>query len=672
MLQKMKLGYKLIGSFVIVAVITLVVGFLGWNGARTMNRHINDIGSIRLPAVQNLLLIKFGFEQLRTAQRTLLNPSLSSEERQRQFANIDKARACYQDAWKQFEILPRNDDEEQLWRAFVPAVANWKTENDRFFEAVQRLEKTDITNPVDLRKNLAMFRGDHCKVLGSTAEAILHGDLFEGGEDHSTCNFGRWSKTFQSDNSVLSSTMREIDGYHSDFHKGVREIKQMVKAGNVTGASRRYKELKIDAEKTFVDFDKMLAEAEKAEQLYRTMDDLAMNACQEKRKVAIGYLEKIVEDNLNGTAISKTKARNDARFTIVLAVIGMFVGTLFSLALGIFLSTSISRILQNIIRGLTEGSHQVASASEQLSSSSQQLSEGATEQASSLEEVSSSLEEMASMTKNNADNAREANGVAQDAGDASQASEMAMNKMSDAIEKIKTSSDETAKIIKTIDEIAMQTNLLALNAAVEAARAGEAGRGFAVVAEEVRNLAQRSAEAARNTAALIEEAQKNAENGVTAATEVKSTSGLIKDAVARVAQLIAEVSAASQEQSQGIEQINTAVAEMDKVTQSNAANAEESASASEELSSQAQQLNAMVAQLVAVVEGQSQNGDNGAGGFQQGLLNSAMVNRKPVRTPGSERSIGGAGLQRRLKPDFGKEVKPERMIPLDDGDLSEF
>jgi methyl-accepting chemotaxis protein len=169
-----------------------------------------------------------------------------------------------------------------------------------------------------------------------------------------------------------------------------------------------------------------------------------------------------------------------------------------------------------------------------------------------------------------------------------------MKRMGSAIMKIKESSDSTAKIIKTIDEIAFQTNLLALNAAVEAARAGEAGKGFAVVAEEVRNLAQRSAEAAKNTAQLIEESQENSEGGVRISDEVGKILGRIVDGVKKVNDLIGEFNAASNEQSNGIEQVNIAVSQMNKVTQQNAANSEESASAAEELNSQAEELAAMV------------------------------------------------------------------------------
>ncbi len=240
---------------------------------------------------------------------------------------------------------------------------------------------------------------------------------------------------------------------------------------------------------------------------------------------------------------------------------------------------------------------QISSASGQIASGSQSLAEGTNEQSSTLEEVSSSLEEMSSMTQQNAQNAGQATTLANDARAAAESGNESMKTMISAIDKIKESSDETAKIIKTIDEIAFQTNLLALNAAVEAARAGDAGKGFAVVAEEVRNLAQRSAEAAKNTAEMINESVENASGGVKISQEVGDQLTVIVEGIGKATSLVSEIDAASKEQAQGIEQVNTAVAEMNKVTQQNAANSEESASASEELNSQAAELNAMISEF---------------------------------------------------------------------------
>jgi len=283
----------------------------------------------------------------------------------------------------------------------------------------------------------------------------------------------------------------------------------------------------------------------------------------------------------------------------------LIVAAVLALVTWFLVSRGIAGKVHHIVELLSDGAEQVTSASGQVSSASQSLAEGATEQAAGLEETSSSLEEMASMTKQNADNAQQANALSTEARNSATTGAQAVSRMNVAIQQIQRSSDETAKIIKVIDEIAFQTNLLALNAAVEAARAGEAGKGFAVVAEEVRNLAMRSAEAAKNTANMIQESVKNSKNGVDIAAEVTKVLDEIVRNVGKATDLVSEIAAASQEQAQGINQVNTAVAQMDKVTQQNAANAEQSASASEELSAQAESMQEIMAQLVALVGGDS-------------------------------------------------------------------
>ncbi len=273
------------------------------------------------------------------------------------------------------------------------------------------------------------------------------------------------------------------------------------------------------------------------------------------------------------------------------------------------LAQSIANPVKRIVGNLQRNAQQVTSASSQLSDSSQSQAEGTSEQASNLEETSSSLEEMSSQTKQNADNASQADTATKEAVKQVESGSESVQRMSQAMEEIKSSTAETSRIIKTIDDIAFQTNLLALNAAVEAARAGEAGKGFAVVAEEVRNLAQRSADAAKETSQLIEKSQNSSENGAQVAEEVASNLESIKQSTERVNTLIGEIAAASQEQSQGIEQVNNAVAEMDKVVQKNASDAEETSSAAEELSSQAEEMENVVKQLSELVYGRhgSQN-----------------------------------------------------------------
>ena len=286
-------------------------------------------------------------------------------------------------------------------------------------------------------------------------------------------------------------------------------------------------------------------------------------------------------------------------------IVGLIAAALLGAAAAFFITRSITKPVHLIVEGLSDASGQVAAASSQVSSASQSLAEGALEQAASIEETSSSLEEMSSMTKQNADNAGQAKVMMDDAHRIVQKVSGHMEDMAGAIDEITKSSEETEKIIKTIDEIAFQTNLLALNAAVEAARAGEAGAGFAVVADEVRNLALRAAEAAGNTSRLIEGtiAAVKKGNDLTAFTR----DAFMENAAVseKIGSIVDEITAASKEQAQGIEQVNTAVTQMDKITQQNAANAEESASAAEELNAQAVQMNEAVEKLMGLIAGSS-------------------------------------------------------------------
>ena len=266
-------------------------------------------------------------------------------------------------------------------------------------------------------------------------------------------------------------------------------------------------------------------------------------------------------------------------------------------------SRSISLPIGRVAEELNEASEQVTAASSQVSSASQDLAEGSSEHASALEETSSSLEEMSSMTKQNANYAVQAKDLMNNAQQVVQSVDNHMKNMVKAIADVAASSEETGKIIKTIDEIAFQTNLLALNAAVEAARAGEAGAGFAVVADEVRNLAMRAAEAAKNTSSLIENTIVTVKNSSALTEKTMDAFKENTEITVKVNQLVEEIAAASQEQAQGIEQIGKAVTEMDKVVQNTAANAEESASVSEELNSQAFQMKSSMDNLVAIISG---------------------------------------------------------------------
>jgi methyl-accepting chemotaxis protein len=259
--------------------------------------------------------------------------------------------------------------------------------------------------------------------------------------------------------------------------------------------------------------------------------------------------------------------------------------------------------INDSVDAINETANHVTAASSQISSSIQSLAEGSSEQAAAIEETSSSLEEMSSMTKQNANNANQADSLMKETSKIVADANTSMGALTTSMAEITKASHETSRIIKTIDEIAFQTNLLALNAAVEAARAGEAGAGFAVVAEEVRNLSMRAAEAAQNTSSLIEDTVKKIGDGSKLVTATSEDFAKVSESVRQVGGLVSEITSASNEQAQGIDQVNISVSEMDKVVQQNAANAEEIASIAKEMESQAADMKGVVNDMIMLIRG---------------------------------------------------------------------
>ena len=374
---------------------------------------------------------------------------------------------------------------------------------------------------------------------------------------------------------------------------------------------------------------------------------------------------------LTGWSVVATQDEDEFMAEVYILRSGMIVIAAVALALAVVLvlvfSRSISKPITVVANGLREASSQVSAASSQVAASSQTLAQGASEQAASLEETSSSLEEVSSMTRQNADNAHQADSLSREAGQVVAKANDTVNQLTQSMGEISAASEETSKIIKTIDEIAFQTNLLALNAAVEAARAGEAGAGFAVVADEVRSLAMRAAEAAKSTSELIESTVAKVKNGAGLVDETRQSFESVSDSTGRVAELVGEIAAASTEQAQGIDQINQTMADMDKVTQSAAANAEETASASEEMNGQAESMQAFVNDLMSVISG---GGKAGASSLSVAPNGDKREPRRMLPTPGNK-PPGGPQPAARPAQDQ-KASKAAEAIPLEEDDFADF
>ena len=341
-----------------------------------------------------------------------------------------------------------------------------------------------------------------------------------------------------------------------------------------------------------------------------------------------------------------------------------------------WMGRSINRSLVEIIEQMSAVAEQISRGVGQLNDSSQSLAEASSRQAASLEETAASLEEVSSMVRQTADNSQQAKGLSVDVESESLAGASSMTQMGEAIDAIKRAAEETATIVKTIDEIAFQTNLLALNAAVEAARAGDAGKGFAVVADEVRALAQRSSSAARDTSEKIKRSRELADNGVRVSSEVSQSLSKIKEKVARTTTLVNEIAAASQEQAIGLREVNKAASQLDQATQSNSAQAEELAAASNELLAQTRVMEDATGILASMVYG-----NNRSPSVRQPQAISSPS--RPVKAARSARRattiteldgpLPTKGVTHGASKQNGAiELKPEQIIPLDDGDFQGF
>ena len=474
---------RLLAAFGLGAFVTLILGATGYYAVSAGKMAVHEVGGVRLPSVEALLVISEAQTAVDAGENALLARNASADLRKSQHERFAAAKARADEAWKAYEPLPQTPDEALVWKDFVPAWERWWADHETYVGIARAFEA-----------------------------------------DPSDANYAKLS------------------------------------------------------EFALVTIGKSFGEAE-------------------------SRLNKLVEINRNAAHTTAADASSNAIFLQTLMAAVAVGAVLLSFGLGLFTSQKLNGILNARITELLQGSEQVVAASGQVSSSAQALSQGATEQAASLEETSASMEEMSSMTRQNAENARRGAQLVEQSADEFTRCDAALKDMVQSTDRILDSSQRVAKILKTIDEIAFQTNILALNAAVEAARAGEAGMGFAVVADEVRSLAQRAAQAAKDTAVLIEEATANASQGTEKVKVLADSILRIGHQTTEIKGIVAEVSSASHQQSQGIDQVTQAIAQMEKVTQTTAATAEESAAASEELNAQAELSMNVVGQLQLLVGG---------------------------------------------------------------------
>jgi len=700
--EKWTIGQKLIAGFMSVAAVVLLLGVVGFYGIFRMNGSINEIGIVRMPSVQSLLVLSEAQTAIDGFENALLCRDIKLDQREDAYRGIADAWKRGDDAWRIYAPLPQTDEEAQVWSTFEPAWKKWKQDHEVYVALSKQYDKT-VT---------LVAQGDELHRKMSHQALVLNGASFNRAEallNQIVEIYRQAAKTKETFTRVdmltidtlltISEGQTAIDASENGLlDRTITQDMRNAQYARVTDAWKRIDsswklyepltqteaESKLwsqfvpawnawrDNHEDYIAFSKAydatvdaVIEANKS---YAQMVHQALVVNRESFGKAEALLTRLAEINTTAAGAEMSAAMRQSNVLKAISLFASVIGVLVAIALGILITRGINRALKRLADALGSGAEQVTAASGQVSSASQSLAQGASEQASSLEESSAALEEMASMTRQNADNAGKADSMMTQSKKVVGEGALAVDQVSKAIAEIKQSAGQTAKIIKTIDEIAFQTNLLALNAAVEAARAGEAGKGFAVVAEEVRNLARRAAEAAKSTSELIETSQKQADSSVSVVDNLTKTFVGIEESSAKVAALVSEIAAASKEQAQGIEQVNVGVAEMDKVVQQNAANAEESASASEELSSQAQELNAMVEELLAMVGGASRGQQFGARSSTRPAARHHLA-ATPSARPAVKRSASPKAPARQIA---ARSARAEEVIPLDDDDLSQF
>lgn len=602
-MKKLTLTAKLAAGFGSLILVVLVLGSLGYYSARRNAESIRYLGSEELPSITSLLRIKDALSGIREAQGNLANPDLTTEARTAQQKAIEGKRAEYAAAWETYAALPKDDREKELMKDFRQNLEIGRQNNDVHFKMIKQIEDLKLGNPVEVERSMARFRGDHYRLCQLALAMCIDKQAFEGGEDHTACAFGKWKTSHTIQNPSILKELEAINSSHEQFHSSIGKLKKQCQSGEHDQAISTYKkEIAPAAETTLAGFDRMLAVTSEGRLLASNANHQYFAVCVASSAKAAESIEQLIEHGSTMAATTTNSSLEQGSRYKALSLTAGITGVLAGLLLGFLISRSIARPIKSVVEALRASTEQTASAAGQIAAASQTLAEGASEQAASLEETGASLEEMAGMSRNTSERTSEIDKLMrEDAAVNFQAVQKQMQKLELAVQANIQASEQASKIIKTIDEIAFQTNILALNAAVEAARAGEAGMGFAVVADEVRNLAQRSVQAAKETQQTIDNSSIRARETIACYQEITGLLDGNAKVAERVTRLVGEIATAAKEQSHGIDQINTAVAQMDKVTQGNAANAEETASAAEELNAQTDALQEAVADLTQMV-----------------------------------------------------------------------
>ncbi len=348
-LSNMSLKAKLVGGFVVVAILTAVVGGIGLWGAGRVAQGVQNLGMVRLPGVESILKIKQGADTVKTVQHTLMNLDLAAAIRKRQDDLVAKAKEQCDAAWKVYEPLPKTGEEAALWKEFTSAWQTWETDNAEYFRLVADLERLDLGNPLALKEDLAIFRGDHYRRLQQTAEMIHTRKTFPGGENPHDCNFGKWLAAYKTENPQMRQAMRDAEASHAKFHEAIAKAKELVNKGDIEATKTLYeKEMAPAAEGVLAQFTQIGNIVQTAQDLVKKRDRQAMEVCRASQMKANDLLDRLVQSNSEAADAAIQDATQVAARVRTVAVLTSIVGAVVALTLGIFLALMVSRPVEKI------------------------------------------------------------------------------------------------------------------------------------------------------------------------------------------------------------------------------------------------------------------------------------------------------------------------------------
>lgn len=627
---------------------------------------INELGNVILPSVESIYKIKYGFGRVRNIQRTLLNPIISREMRADQMNEIGKARDYYLEGWKVYESLPKNKKGEELWNQLIPAVDAWKEANNRFFEGNKKLEETDIMNPQQLIQDIYQFYIDHYLLIEKTRNLTLNNASFDGGEEATQCNLGRWLLQFKTKNPMLISYIESLKEPHARLHMLIKQIKDGIKNSNPAATSALLAETENIKGKIFEQFEKIIEQANSSNQIFLDNNALVLGECTEKQKVALEILDKIVTECLSTSEKTKTFSKRMMWvLSIVTIFLVIFIGVVLSRAINIplvrcmvaiqelgkgiltarvgidsgdefgILSKTIDEFAmtqQNVIKEIKHSAISLSSASEELSAVSRQMAANAEEVtrqaqtvASATEEVSTNINTMATATEEMSVNA---NSVAS----ASQQMSQNMNAVASSIEEMTVSIKDISKNAQEAKNVSENAVKMSATATTTMDKLGTGAKEIGKVTDVIKRIAEQTNLLALNATIEAASAGEAGKGFAVVANEIKELANQSAQAAGDIAgriegmqgntgdaiKVIGEVSNIIHKIGDSVQTITLAVEQQNKASNDIAANVEQA-------SRGARNIAASIAEVAKGSNDMSKNSGEAAKGVHEVVSNISGV-----------------------------------------------